>query len=498
MGKRIFAMLLCVALLILCVPQATAAEQSEEAQRVERRCANIAYRIYASADKESLKGWCGYYTGMQLWMLGITKYVESYNGKDYYDVFAKLDYTTGGYKCRPYSAGTYTLEEALLTVTNGGSQNAYNLLVGFQRTSTEAGQQYGHAMVIHGIIDGIVYFSENYYTGFGGGEGSVSKCTIAQFADYFDDWTQFEGLIHFGQKNAADFTTQYPADLFVSCMGGLLLRQPDPEAEILREVGSNEVLRVNRICRTDDNIFYYQTTEGFVEATACRVERVNTEDVTVEAELPETMESNKKFTFQGVITAVDSALSAVQINVVKNGVNVQTASTAVSGHADRFRMEVQGLEAGVYQLQVLAMVENYTVVDGAAVSRRQMVKLWEKTIGVDTDVPAAAPESAPLADGWHYIDGTRYFYQNGAPRVGWYCDKGTDYYFKEDGSVTTGWTQINGKWRCFTDTGVMRTGWVDTSWGTFYLLSNGVPAVGQRTIDGVSYQFSEQGILMNN
>ncbi|MBQ8769006.1 MAG: cell wall-binding protein, partial [Oscillospiraceae bacterium] len=103
---------------------------------------------------------------------------------------------------------------------------------------------------------------------------------------------------------------------------------------------------------------------------------------------------------------------------------------------------------------------------------------------------------APVLDGWVFLDGVRCFYQNGAPRVGWYCDGGADYYFKEDGSVTTGWAEINGRWRYFSDTGVMRTGWIDTEQGKCYMLSNGVAALGEKEIDGVVYDFGENGILI--
>ena len=41
----------------------------------------------------------------------------------------------------------------------------------------------------------------------------------------------------------------------------------------------------------------------------------------------------------------------------------------------------------------------------------------------------------------------------------------------------------------------MRTGWMKTEAGTLYLMSNGAPAIGQRTIDGKAYFFDQNGIM---
>ena len=54
LGKRIFAVVLCLFLLVASVPVAAAADQSDEAKQLERKCASIVYRVYASADPEEL------------------------------------------------------------------------------------------------------------------------------------------------------------------------------------------------------------------------------------------------------------------------------------------------------------------------------------------------------------------------------------------------------------------------------------------------------------
>jgi hypothetical protein len=42
------------------------------------------------------------------------------------------------------------------------------MVVGFQKTNTAAGSIYGHALVVHAILDGIVYFVECYDSAVGG------------------------------------------------------------------------------------------------------------------------------------------------------------------------------------------------------------------------------------------------------------------------------------------------------------------------------------------
>jgi hypothetical protein len=56
---------------------------------------------------------------------------------------------------KAYPASQYTLLDALNTITRNGTLDVYNILVGFQRTNTQLGSIYGHALLIHGIIDGM-------------------------------------------------------------------------------------------------------------------------------------------------------------------------------------------------------------------------------------------------------------------------------------------------------------------------------------------------------
>ena len=155
------------------------------------------------------------------------------------------------------------------------------------------------------------------------------------------------------------------------------------------------------------------------------------------------------------------------------------------------------LEDGNYIYNIYADGLNFYVRDGEVVSDYKQVHLVQSTFRVGQAERYTLPKQAeeqPVLDGWVW-DGTWYYYEDGVPRTGWYCYKDMDYYLKADGSVTTGWAQINGKMRFFSNTGCMRTGWMQTDEGSMYLMSNGVPAVGKRTIDGQEFVFDKNGIL---
>jgi hypothetical protein len=90
--------------------------------------------------------------------MGITAKPDLKNGKDGYDTYCHQKISTGGYRIRPYPAKSWTLLEALNDITDNGAQDAFNILVGFQSTPSSRGGKFGHSCVIHGIIDGQVYF----------------------------------------------------------------------------------------------------------------------------------------------------------------------------------------------------------------------------------------------------------------------------------------------------------------------------------------------------
>ncbi len=149
----------------------------------------------------TFKNYCAHYVNTQLLLLGInTRYVGG-NGNDEYDNYKDLSYTGGGRKIHNYPATNSTFKRTLEKIASMGDV-VTDVLVGFQWTSTTAGKKYGHSFLIHGIIDGYVYFSDSFNLTIGGKyykEGDAIKCTIDELVAYYgrDSAYTLEGLIWF-------------------------------------------------------------------------------------------------------------------------------------------------------------------------------------------------------------------------------------------------------------------------------------------------------------
>ena len=119
---------------------------------------------YAAARKrshrKSFKGYCGAYVANQLVILGINTSYLSGSGKNTYDIYRNMDCTEGGYDVTAYSGKQYSLREAMEAILREDPA-ARNILVGFQRGVSSSGKKYGHALFIHGVLDGKVYFSDS-------------------------------------------------------------------------------------------------------------------------------------------------------------------------------------------------------------------------------------------------------------------------------------------------------------------------------------------------
>lgn len=491
MGRRVIALLLCVVLLLAAVPVGASAKED---QPLRNQIIKTYRRALAAAGVESFAGYCGLMAGYQLWAMGITYSPEIYDGKNMFDAHAKAEQTSGGYPITAYAASEYTLEEALYAATCVGTKDVYNLMVGFQYTNTTAGAQYGHALVLHAIVGGTVYFVESFYLG--APVGTVLTMSIPEFCHSYNSWTVFDGLIVFGDGSCAERSEIYATDVMVRATEDTVLYdQPDAQASSLRKVSQGEVFRGVAVYENEEGGYYYRlSTGGYLACDAANVLRTDRAEVSVTA-----LQISDSGAVSGRVCTVNPILKNLHLTVVD-------ASGNILGEENR---EVRGCVAelgslsfgklpteGQYTVKLNADVILYYLSDGELVSQESSVQLssteysWQDAVCV-----GSTPGDAPVRDGWVAENGTLYYYQDGKCRVGWYCDDGADYYFNEDGSVTTGWAMINGRYRYFTETGVLWTGWLETEQGTYYMLSNGVAALGERQIDGILYNFGEDGIL---
>lgn len=510
MRKRLFALSLCAALLFAAITP-TASAASIKPEDMEKQCRTIYRKTLYNTSRSSLNGVCGLMAGYSLWLLDATKSPEVYDGNDYFDHYCKQLYTSMGNKVRTYSADTYSLAEALYTVTGGGTRDVYNLIACFQWTNTNAGRRYGHAIVIHAILDGMVYFVESFRTSIGGAEGNPLVCTIEEFENFYGDWTRYEGLVVLGKRDYTDYCTTYGTDLFIEANKEKLFSQPCEDGEndcvLLGETGKNDVIRATAVLKNDKNQLYYQVEDGgrtaYLPVANAAISRVNTEGVYASAEVVAL--EGQPWQLQGELLSTGSIIHSVMAEVSSgDGTRLADEKWLVGSRMFDFA-QLNALLAEIctpentYTVKLTAQMENNVPADDRLYIQRQTIPVWEVQLNVGADTATCVPalaEEASIPDGWHWDGQTRYYYRDGKPRTGWFCQDGADYYFKEDGSVTTGWAMINGYARYFTEMGIMRTGWVQTELGWHYMRSNGAAVSGFNTIGGKQYYFNEEYTML--
>ena len=199
MKKRVLSLLLVLIMVMSFVPISALADKS--GNEIKQQISST-YAIARSQNGGSFNGWCGAYVNYQLKILGINSYLESGgNGRDQFDYYKNKSKSSGGYSISPYSSSKYSLSSALNAITKHGS-SVYNILVGFERGWGDDGKLCGHALFIHAIIDGNVYYSE-CFNGTYGSEGTPIVCGISTFASRYGSPYTFDGAIYFGTKNTS-------------------------------------------------------------------------------------------------------------------------------------------------------------------------------------------------------------------------------------------------------------------------------------------------------
>lgn len=206
--KRFVSIAVSAAALVTALVMPAAAAESELAEPYTLTGEQLVARIEETYDdalrlagRRSFGGKCSTMVNCSALALGILEHRPRLDGhgRDSYDLYSGMGRTDGGYDTVWYSGEDYDLEGALNAVCEDGTRDVYNLVVGFHggRTATSSG--YGHALFIHGIVDGVVYFSESYNLYLAGQyytEGEPIVCTVAEFAEYYNKWAYFEGVVH--------------------------------------------------------------------------------------------------------------------------------------------------------------------------------------------------------------------------------------------------------------------------------------------------------------
>lgn len=476
----------------------------KEAETLYRRC------LY-SAGVDSFHGKCGLSTSYQLWRLGINEDCLVYDGNKQFDAYRYMDVTSGGYEIRAYSVEEYSMKEALSLLSQDGTRTVKNILVGFQRTNAEAGSYYGHACLINAIQNGIVYFNESFGLALGRREGKVITCSIDEFVEFYADWTTYEGLIYFGEKQYAQTCQSYRTDEYVQLRFDSSLRsQPcllgQNECGCLRDLSAGELLHATGVYVNHEGDLFYRVDEGgcagYVSVNAVSAQHRNAKAAALtDGELPTGLKAGDVLQVNGVVTAEAYPLSSVilELQDTEGTTLIREQLEATEGVCDLAQMnealEDQAVSAGKYTLRLLAEVTYPNVEDGVLEMETGVWALTEQTlsVGVETAENSAPEESR---DGWFLENSTWYCYEKGKPCTGWTERLGVTYYLQEDGAVTTGWTEIEGITYYFSDTGALSDGWFTTPEGTYYWILGAEMATGHAEFDGKQYYFSEDGKLL--
>ena len=133
MKKRILALMVCLVLVISLWPISTAAASEEEQERIRQQIREIYWKTLSATGMSSMHGYCGAMAGWELYYMGVTERAVTRNGNEMYDVLCTGEAICPGYQVQCYPASDYSLEEALNAITNQGTRDAYNIMVGFQR-----------------------------------------------------------------------------------------------------------------------------------------------------------------------------------------------------------------------------------------------------------------------------------------------------------------------------------------------------------------------------
>ncbi len=581
--KKGISLLLVIALVLLLLPTPAYGVATTAAQ-LEQQIRNTYRKAFQLNHYTSFSGWCATLVNWQTYILGIDTVKYGCDGNGEFDLYSKMSMTTGGYRVKSYPASRYTLKEAFDAITMGGTQDVYNILVGFQKTNTAAGQIYGHACFIHGIVDGKVYFMESYASGIGGrywAEGEPIVVSIEEFCRYYSAWTVLDGVIYFGLKTYADLCESYPANMdALTVTSGAVMSEPvdaginDQDALIAATVSRGEILQVTELLKTPGGSWWYAvqnaSVRGYLPAENLLPLEKDTVDVSAQnMKVPAALRVGQGFVLSGAISSQSSTIQNVTVTVTAGETVHCTAQVAVGSKyfslntplVDNY-MTFRKLPVGTYRLSISAEVTECGYEAGQLVSKTSTVEVWNSefriinnynkyhTVTFDamggvtgTDKVAFAAgeamgvlptptrkgysfagwytqkeggevvaEGMPVSGdvqlyarwvadntdytGWLHTENGWTYLENGSAGNGWFTTGGVSFYRNPDGSIPTGWKQLDGKWYCFNALGAAQTGWVENNEKRYYLCENGQAANGWLQIDEKHYWFTPDGTML--
>lgn len=407
---RRLSLILTVVMILGAVLSAPVSASPTTAAQIKQQIAATYKKSKAFYGWDSFHGFCGALVNAQLYLLGITDTVLGVDGRDAFDTFKRLSVTSGGFGVKAYPAGLYSLKSALNAITKNGTVDAYNILVGFQKTPSVLGRRYGHAVVIHAILDGTVYFVESYNVTINGvyyKEGTPLTASIEDFAAYYaDTTTQFDGVIHFGLKTYADSCTEYPSNATGTVVAeGNIWSQPCEDgvngaSQIMGQLTAGQQVEITGLYLNTENQYWYELSGGeggYVPVEMLSISQLRYEDVKLSnVAAPTVLTKGRSFSVKGAVTSQINSIYSIRARVYRpeadQMVQVINTSDTVEGKAyDLLRSKISGglsfrtLEAGQYRYELAAIVANYYVEGDQLMTGWNTIVLWSSDFLVVED-----------------------------------------------------------------------------------------------------------------
>lgn len=524
MNKKILR-LLSIALAFLLVismavptPARAAATTVEE---IKQQITDTYKKARAFYGWNTFKGYCGALTNIQLHLLGITKEVIGADGKDAYDAFKWQSITSGGYSVKAYPASTHTLKSALNEITKNGTQDAYNILVGFEKSPTVLGRRYGHSLMIQAIIDGTIYYMESYDVYLRGNrypEGTPLTATIDEFDAYYAmTTTQFDGVIYFGLKTYADSCTRYSSNAWGNpAAEAELWSQPcadevRSDSKFVRKLNAGEQLNITGLYLNTEGEYWYEIDEGktgYVRAEDLSINRLRYDDVTLTgAVTPTVLVQGKGFSVKGNIMSQLNSIYSIRARVYRpeadQMVQVIDATDVVQGKGYNLLrspisngLAFRNLEVGQYRYELAAIVDNHYVEAGQLMTGWDTVILWSSDFFVLDQKSTANTISFDACGGVSGLNQTVVLADQAVGTLP--APQRPGYVFLGWFTQAEGGERINAEFVPTEDTTLyahwvsqeqLRTDWMENG-NCWYLYSDGISTMVCIEVEGILYYFS--------
>lgn len=150
---------LCMLLIFIFISSAAFASDTSIREHMH---SNYSKALRMSA-MPSFNGYCAACVAYQVMAIGISREYIAGNGNDAFARYSAISRSSGGWLTKSYPAALYSMRQVLLSQNTSGYGSAYYpIVLGFDRgTASQAGQKYGHTMLIYAVRAGTVYFTDS-------------------------------------------------------------------------------------------------------------------------------------------------------------------------------------------------------------------------------------------------------------------------------------------------------------------------------------------------